>query len=440
MISLLHVIVLCATIRESQCLLSGPKSFMKYQYSTELKANIADLHWSVNNDKTEITFELQIKTLGWIALGITGGMKGADIGLGWVDQKGTVHFQDRHAVGEQRPLIDNTSSDWFALNGKEENGWTAIQFKRKLDTCDSLDYPIKLIFAWGLTDPSQNEDISYHEATRRDSRTLSLLSFTSPPDEEKFAKLDYFDFRLHNYAVPANDTTYHCSIHKIPAYAGKRHVIAHKMLIEDKNRDIVHHLLMYECEPTAEFDDNNLPDGDCYDVYPLTELCIGNIATGWAVGGDSIVEFPDKAGYPVGADFPVKYYLISMHYDNKPLTVGRRDSSGMRFYLGEKLRERDIGYLTLGTDSSPMALAIPPNVDQFIVDSYCQATHTKNFPKEGITVISALPHTHLQGVTVWSKLIRNNRVVKYLYNSDAYDFNYQFDNRLTEPIVLYPVS
>ena len=48
-------------------------------------------------------------------------MAGADIGVGWIDQTGTVQFQ----VCEQ-------------------DGWTAIQFRRLLKTCDSMDVPIKV--------------------------------------------------------------------------------------------------------------------------------------------------------------------------------------------------------------------------------------------------------------------------------------------------------
>ena len=42
--------------------------------------------------------------------------------------------------------MDNTTNDWIVLNGQESNGWTAIQFKRLLDTCDSMDYPIKVFY------------------------------------------------------------------------------------------------------------------------------------------------------------------------------------------------------------------------------------------------------------------------------------------------------
>ncbi len=60
------------------------------------------------------------------------------------------------------------------------------------------------------------------------------------------------------------------------------------MIVDSANRDIVHHLLMYECNPTAVFDDSNLPAGLCDDMYPRIAPCVSNIATGWAVGGDTV--------------------------------------------------------------------------------------------------------------------------------------------------------
>ena len=59
-------------------------------------------------------------------------------------------------------------------------------------------------------------------------------------------------------------------------------------MIDPANVDIVHHLLMYECDPTAVFDDDNLPEGVCDDMYLTLSPCTSNIATGWAVGGDLV--------------------------------------------------------------------------------------------------------------------------------------------------------
>ncbi len=57
--------------------------------------------------------------------------------------------------------------------------------------------------------------------------------------------------------------------------------------------------------------------------------------------------------------------------------LDRRDSSGIRFYLSNERRQYDIGYLVLGTDVSLLSLAIPPRVDQFMIDSYCSSTATR---------------------------------------------------------------
>jgi len=45
--------------------------FITYDHSIELGPAIADLWWTVDDAEREITFELHIKTTGWIALGIS---------------------------------------------------------------------------------------------------------------------------------------------------------------------------------------------------------------------------------------------------------------------------------------------------------------------------------------------------------------------------------
>lgn len=44
-----------------------------YDHSIELQADVADICWSVNDTEQEITFELHMKTIGWIAFGISPG-------------------------------------------------------------------------------------------------------------------------------------------------------------------------------------------------------------------------------------------------------------------------------------------------------------------------------------------------------------------------------
>lgn len=52
--------------------------------------------------------------------------------------------QDRYAYNYTRPVMDSTTLDWFGIQGREMNGWTVIQFRRALDTCDTMDVPIRV--------------------------------------------------------------------------------------------------------------------------------------------------------------------------------------------------------------------------------------------------------------------------------------------------------
>ena len=54
-------------------------------------------------------------------------------------------IKDCYALNNSKPIIDKTRNDWFPLNGREENGWTIIQLKRLLNTCDQTDIQIKVI-------------------------------------------------------------------------------------------------------------------------------------------------------------------------------------------------------------------------------------------------------------------------------------------------------
>ena len=50
-------------------------------------------------------------------------------------------MQDRFADIRARPPIDE-SQDWFLLAGREENGFTILEFSRNLTTCDPRDLDI----------------------------------------------------------------------------------------------------------------------------------------------------------------------------------------------------------------------------------------------------------------------------------------------------------
>jgi hypothetical protein len=45
--------------------------------------------------------------------------------------------------------------------------------------------------------------------------------------------------------------------------------------------------------------------------------------------------------------------------------------------------------------------------------------------KQNLTFISAVPHTHLTGVEIWTKIIRKGVDIGYLHRNKYYDFNFQ---------------
>ncbi len=112
----LQVCISLIIVKNCVSISSPIQPLMSYQYSMDLQANVADLHWTINDEKQEIIFELHVKSTGWIALGISpgkifififissiilylaGGMKDADIAVGWVDSQGKVYIQVRNIL------------------------------------------------------------------------------------------------------------------------------------------------------------------------------------------------------------------------------------------------------------------------------------------------------------------------------------------------------
>ncbi|CAF2880902.1 unnamed protein product [Rotaria sp. Silwood2] len=87
-------------------------------------------------------------------------------------------------------------------------------------------------------------------------------------------------------------------------------------MVDPNNRDIVHHIVLMECDSIAVFNDNKLPDGPCDEISENIFSCVRTLTTVWAVRGDEILEYPDIGGYSISGDIEVKYYMFQMHYDN----------------------------------------------------------------------------------------------------------------------------
>jgi hypothetical protein len=69
----LYLILSLLIIEKCASISSRIQPLANYKYSTELENNVADLWWTIDDNEREITFELHVKTTGWIALGISPG-------------------------------------------------------------------------------------------------------------------------------------------------------------------------------------------------------------------------------------------------------------------------------------------------------------------------------------------------------------------------------
>lgn len=94
-----------------------------------------------------------------------------------------------------------------------------------------------------------------------------------------------------------------------------------------------------------------------------------------------------------------------MHYDNPNHLNNVVDSSGIRMYYTEQLRQYDAGIVEIGVSE----ISIPPGESAYLVGDNkfgCPASCTNSHvPEEGkLTVFASMLHAHLAGRVCISKL------------------------------------
>lgn len=119
-----------------------------------------EIYW--RSDEQYICIGMKAKTNGWVAVAVQPGsrMKNADMVFGFVKDGETVIY-DLFSTGDFGPHSPDTElggkDDILEFGGKEEGGYTTIEFKRALDTGDDYDNPLfegvnKIIWAYGSQD------------------------------------------------------------------------------------------------------------------------------------------------------------------------------------------------------------------------------------------------------------------------------------------------
>lgn len=114
----------------------------EYPNSVEVSGGRLIVHW--NNDAENLYMALEGRAEGFVAIGFdpSRSMKDADMIMGWV-KYGDVTVLDLYATGTfgPHPLDEELggTDDILQFDGRESDGITVIEFKRKMNTGDEWD-------------------------------------------------------------------------------------------------------------------------------------------------------------------------------------------------------------------------------------------------------------------------------------------------------------
>jgi len=134
--------------------------FGNREYRAETKYGDYEIRWA--SDDKYLYVGIKAKTTGWVAVGIEPSfkMKDADMVFGFV-KDGETTISDAFSTGAYGPHAPDTelggTDDILEFGGKEEGGFTIIEFKRALNTGDKYDKELsnganRIIWAYGSTD------------------------------------------------------------------------------------------------------------------------------------------------------------------------------------------------------------------------------------------------------------------------------------------------
>lgn len=134
----------------------------EYVSSASFGGGVFEVYWRIEGNT--LYMAIKGRTEGWVAIGFEPStrMKDADIVFGWVSDNGDVTVVDMYSTGETGPHPPDTelggTNDILQYGGKEDEGYTIIEFSRHLFTGDQYDKDlsgkgeVNVIWAIGSTD------------------------------------------------------------------------------------------------------------------------------------------------------------------------------------------------------------------------------------------------------------------------------------------------
>ncbi|KAH7642017.1 dopamine beta-hydroxylase-like protein [Dermatophagoides farinae] len=401
------------------------------------------LFWSPDYSDETILFELKLKlqtNYDWFAFGFSdhGSIVDADLCLIWSDKRRKLHLEDAKTDNDTMVIIEHRrghlSNDCHFIKSKHD--WKQkilyVAFRRYFDTCDPEDYRVDngtthIVYATGrgpLIRPEGLHLIDHQHGFQRAQLLKPPLSHSITKTDVADEQVQTLDFLVDNVTIPNVETTYWCTLVNLPeTFKQRLHIVQYEAVINEQNRDIVHHMELFHCEVDTE---NELPpwNGLCHDsnMPKSLEQC-KRVTAAWAYGADPMI-YPENVGLPVGGENYSLYVMIEVHYNNPEMKAGYVDNSGIRIHYTKRLRPIESGILEIGLEYTEKN-SIPPNT---LMDlrGYCVSECTRvGLPPNGITIFASQLHTHLTGVSTWTEHVRGGIQLPDLNRDNHYSPHFQ---------------
>ncbi|OXA62477.1 Tyramine beta-hydroxylase [Folsomia candida] len=297
----------------------------------------------------------------------------------------------------------------FAIN----NGTLKWSFRRKFVTCDEKhDYPLEegtthLHWAKGAGPLFDIRGVDISAAKDSGFKRIRFLKNTIQPPPVNPAEDWSFKVLNNKVKIGPVETTYWCQVVRLPEalLKTKFHVVQFGSHVQKGNEELVHHMEVFHCLADVNVE-IPLYAGPC-DQSPKEIRVCSKVIGAWAMGAEPLT-YPKEAGYPIGGTDFNPYVRLEMHYNNPALKSDWIDSSGMEFWVTEKLRKYDAGVIELGLEYTDK-MAIPPSQEGFLLTGICNEECTSvGLPKKGIVIFASQLHTHLTGTRVVTRHYRPN--------------------------------
>ncbi|XP_021507619.1 dopamine beta-hydroxylase [Meriones unguiculatus] len=431
----IFLVILVAALQGSE----PPESPFPYRIPLDPNGTL-ELSWNISYVQEIIHFQLQVHGLtAGVLFGMSdrGEMENADIIMlwtdgdrayladAWSDQKGQIHL--------------DAQQDYQLLQAQRTPDGLALLFKRPFVTCDPKDYLIEddtIHLVYGiLEEPFQSLEAINTSGLHTGLQRVQLLKSEFPTPAMP-ADVQTMEIRAPNVSIPNKETTYWCYITELPQGFARHHIIMYEAVITEGNKDLVHHMEVFQCADEYE----TIPkfNGPCDSKMKPDRLnYCRHVLAAWALGAKAFY-YPEEAGVSFGGLGSSRYLRLEVHYHNPEKIQGRRDSSGIRLHYTSTLRSYDAGILELGLVYTPL-MAIPPQETEFVLTGYCTDKCTqKALPPSGIHIFASQLHTHLTGRKVVTVLARDGKERKVVNRDNHYSPHFQEIRMLKKAVSVFP--